>query len=435
MTLPELQVLPKQEKKNFSLLNDDQKKAFSEIMNFLKSPDDTYFLLQGGAGTGKTFLLQAVLEEFKGRIVFTAPTNKATKVIRDTITTDDYRPECRTIYALLGLRLEANGEIKELTVPEDPLDLSHYRVIVVDEGSMVNKLLMSHIRRTVKEFDLKVIFMADFAQIPPVGEMQSAVKEVDKGALLTKVMRYDNQILNLALRLRAVVDHPAPSIKLETDNAEGEGIWMEGMRDFERKILESAEQGHFTIPNHTKAIAWRNVTVDQLNKLIRDRIFDKPTQPWLVGDRIIMLEPGKNLDGDPQHSTDDEGTVTAVAESWHPFYAEMKIWQVNVTLDDNRTISLCLLHRDSEHAHAARVARMAAEARENRKLWGKFWDFKDAFHKARHAYAITAHRSQGSTYECVFVNWRDILLNQNRQEAYRCLYVACTRPKKRLILG
>ena len=64
-----------------------------------------------------------------------------------------------------------------------------------------------------------------------------------------------------------------------------------------------------------------------------------------------------------------------------------------------------------------------------------FWEFKEAFHKLRHAYAITAHRSQGSTYDTAFVDWRDILLNRNRGEAFRCLYVACTRPKRRLFLN
>ena len=77
----------------------------------------------------------------------------------------------------------------------------------------------------------------------------------------------------------------------------------------------------------------------------------------------------------------------------------------------------------------------SAEARVAPRKWGAFWEFKDAFHKLRHSYAITAHRSQGSTYNAAFVNWQDILLNRNKPEAMRCLYVACSRPKKELYLG
>jgi exodeoxyribonuclease-5 len=94
-----------------------------------------------------------------------------------------------------------------------------------------------------------------------------------------------------------------------------------------------------------------------------------------------------------------------------------------------------VLHEDYEKLHANKVEELAQAARADHRKWGAFWAFKEAFHKVRHSYAITAHRAQGSTYEAVFVDWRDILTNRNRGEAFRCLYVACTRPKKELYLG
>ena len=94
-----------------------------------------------------------------------------------------------------------------------------------------------------------------------------------------------------------------------------------------------------------------------------------------------------------------------------------------------------VLHEEHEGAFANKTERLAQEAKADKRKWRHFWDLKDAFHSLRHAYAITAHRAQGSTYEHAYVDWRDILLNRNRQEAYRCLYVACTRPKKVLVLG
>ena len=86
-------------------------------------------------------------------------------------------------------------------------------------------------------------------------------------------------------------------------------------------------------------------------------------------------------------------------------------------------------------AEALVADRLAAEARANPKLWGAFWEFVEAFAPVRHAYAITSHRAQGSTYIRAFVSWRDILLNPNRAESMRCLYVAASRPKKELYLG
>jgi len=53
----------------------------------------------------------------------------------------------------------------------------------------------------------------------------------------------------------------------------------------------------------------------------------------------------------------------------------------------------------------------------------------------KYAYAITAHRAQGSTYDTVYVDYQDILMNRERYEAFQCLYVASSRPRKTLYLA
>lgn len=417
------------------MLNEEQSIAIDAIETFLRGPDH-FFLLSGYAGTGKTYCIQALVPRVKGRLIFTAPTNKATKVLRDTLTTNEYKPETRTIYSLLGLRLEANGEVKELAVPEDPVDLSQYRAVIVDEGSMVNANLFKFIEQTAKAQDVKFIFMGDAAQLPPVGEIRSPIwAAAEAEATLTRIMRFDNQILTLSNAIRKVVDHPAPKFKIESDNDGQEGVWRLGEGEFEARIMQAADAGAFSKPNCAKAIAWRNVTVDALNRRIRARIFDNPTKPWLQDDRIILMEPAKDLEDEPVATTDDEGRITRVEEEFHPAWREFKVWRLSVTTDDNRPIILRVLHEDSFRDYEAKVESLAANARINRRDWGLFWDFKESFHKVRHSYAITAHRAQGSTYETAFVDWRDILLNRNKAEAFRCLYVACTRPKKRLLLN
>lgn len=420
-----------------STLNAEQSAAIAAMKDFILEPSARFFLLSGFAGTGKTYCIRHLIREVKGRLIFTAPTNKATKVLRDTLTTAEYKPETRTIYSLLGLRLEANGEVKELTVPEDPLDLSEYRAVVVDEASMVNAKLFSFIRQTAEGQKVKFIFMGDAAQLPPVGEIRSPVWDRhDASATLSKVMRYDNQILAMATAIRSQVDHPAPQFRRASDNANGEGVWNCQEGEFERRLLDAAGQGRFSQPNCAKAIAWRNVTVDNLNRRIRQRIFDNAfSSPWLPDDRIILLEPAKDPQGESIGTTDDEGRVTRVESEWHPVWGEFKVWRLSVTTDDNRVIVLRTLDESFRQAFETKVEALAQAARSDRRKWGMFWKFKEDFHKVRHSYAITAHRAQGSTYEAAFVDWRDILANRNRAEAFRCLYVACTRPKHELYLG
>ena len=106
------------------------------------------------------------------------------------------------------------------------------------------------------------------------------------------------------------------------------------------------------------------------------------------------------------------------------------------TKDDELIIVLRPLHPSSLGVFNRQCEELAQRAKtENKRLWGAFWALKEAFHGVRHGYAITAHKSQGSTYDSAFVDFRDMLINRNVVEARRCLYVACTRPKFQLFLN
>ncbi len=417
------------------LLNDEQESAIKEILTWMEDPSEPFFVLEGSAGTGKTFCIRELPNRMKGRIVYTAPTNKATKELAKSVTTADYRPECRTIYSLLGLTLEANGEVKELKAPEDPIDLSHFRLIVVDEGSMVNENLRKFIKLTNSQYGVKFLFMGDPAQLPPVGELRSPIWLIKKKARLETVMRHDNQILTLATKLRQVVDHPAPSIKLLDDHDDVGGVYTCSAAELRHAIADAADQGMFSEPDKAKAIAWRNATVDSLNALVRSVVFNNPTDIWLPTDRVIFTSPAKDLDDEVIATTDDEGVINHVDTEYHAIYGDFKIFRISITLDRGPSVVARVLHPDSQFRYAQRLDELSAQARVNKRMWRQFWEFKDAFHALRHAYALTAHRAQGSTYDTAFVDYRDILVNRNRSEAYRCLYVACTRPKRALILG
>lgn len=418
-------------------LNPEQSSAIASILLWLAdSTSEPFYLLRGYAGTGKTFTIRQLVREFRGRLIFTAPTNKATRVLRDTLTSPEYKPDCKTIYSLLGLKLEANGEIKELRSPdpEDEVDLSAYRCVIVDEGSMVNEQLRQFIHRAVELYNIKFLFLGDDAQLPPVGESKSPIWRIKQGSALTQVMRHDNEILRLATHLREIVDHPAPPIKLQGYDRQ-RGVTVTTAVGLRSSILEAADEGAFSRPNDAKAIAWRNVTVDALNKLIRARIFPEATAPWLVGDRVLFASPARDLEDKPMTATDDEGEITRTSEGWHPEYGDFKIWNLTIVLDDSRLVIARVLHADSAQLFADRLSRLADSARLDRRAWRLYWEFKDAFHTLKYAYAITAHRSQGSTYQQCFVDYRDILINRTKAEAMRCLYVAATRAKTSLVLG
>jgi ribonuclease HIII len=69
------------------------------------------------------------------------------------------------------------------------------------------------------------------------------------------------------------------------------------------------------------------------------------------------------------------------------------------------------------------------------KIWS-LWQTNviDKFAQLNYGYAITVHKSQGSTFRNVFVDISDIFDNQNKKETLKCLYTAITRSSETLEL-
>jgi exodeoxyribonuclease-5 len=438
-------------------LTTDQTQALSRIREWFAldpdyTPDEVYrsFLLDGAAGTGKTFCLQLLLDSLDdaGLILFTAPTNKAVKVLQQTLNAADIHSKCYTIYSALNLRMMSNGEVKTLTASEGrgQVHWDSVGLCVIDEASMVGKVLRSYIDDLQKTHDVRFLYVGDSAQLPPVGEPNSAVidghPEVTTATLL-KVVRQDNQILTLGTAIRKQVCSWAPCITLAPDNDGEEGVWRYALAsEVEARILQAIDAGLFQSPTGAKAIAWRNAVVNKLNMLIRDHLYPGATEFFCEGDRIILTEPCAELgmargqQRKTMYTTDTEGVVDSVRVDMHPIHPQFPCYHLSATSDEGRKMDLWVLSQDkkTQSTWKAKKERLLQGARANSRTWPDFWSFLESFHAVRHGYAITAHRAQGSTYEQAFVNSSDIFCNPNRSEAFRCLYVAATRPRKRLFL-
>jgi len=416
----------------------EQASALASMLDFLAARQD-FFVLRGYAGTGKSYSITLLAKErlddgtprFRpSQICFTAPTNKAVKVLRNYLDSAGlHGSPTKTIYSLLGLSLQANGEVKELAKPDEPVDLSGFKVIVVDEASMVNRFLMDAIRDAYDEWSVPFIFMGDPAQLPPVGEITAPVWKLPNGAELTQVMRYGNSMLDLATAIRQVVDNPFPSVKIETKPP----VFRHSRADWLNHI-----EANLTLfkSGEAKVIAWRNVTVDAHNAYLRSLIFGRKESrenQWLPGDKIVATAMLKNLQDEVFMRTDEEATVLEVALGQHPKYSEFEIFNLLALDESERKVTIRTLTPSGQFALNNRLNELSMEAKSGKKYkWREFWQLKEAFNEVRHSYAITSHRSQGSSYTKVFVDLEDIMLNRNRGEAFRSLYVACTRQREEL---
>lgn len=418
----------------------DQQEALDLMTSWLSagyakpkfSHPSPYFLLKGYAGTGKTFCIQELVNAGTFRpseICFTAPTNKAVKVLRNYLD-DAALQSCatRTIYSLLGLSLQANGEVKELQKPDEPVDLSRYKVIVVDEGSMVNRFLQSAIDDAFSDWSVPFIFMGDPAQLPPVGEITSPIWKIENGYTLTKVLRYGNSMLDLATSIRNIVDNPFPSIKIETNPPVHRVLKAEWLDQIEAnlELFKSDE---------AKIISWRNVKVDEYNAYVRKLIFGQSarTTKWLPTDKIVATSRINDLDKNVLLQTDETAEILEVVEGHHPMYSEFDIYNILALDERKRKITLRVLTDSGAFKLSNKLNELSMEAKGGKRYkWLEFWELKEAFAEIRHSYAITSHRSQGSSYRKVFVDLEDLMLNRNKAEAFRSLYVSCTRQREEL---
>ena len=68
------------------------------------------------------------------------------------------------------------------------------------------------------------------------------------------------------------------------------------------------------------------------------------------------------------------------------------------------------------------------------RLWDFYYfQFIDQFADIIYGYAITTHKSQGSTYQNVYIDMSDIIHNNpNHKNSHQCLYTAVTRASEKI---
>lgn len=402
-------------------LNQDQETLLKTLNSFMNS-DKQHFVLSGQAGVGKTTCIKTFITNNQSNfdIAVTTPTNKSLKVIRESI--GDAKVMFKTIYSLLGLRMEPSGEVKELVDSGLVKDAGQYDLIIIDEASMLSEAVLEYLEQKTLFTGTKILFIGDNQQLPPVGEEVSVIwKKFPVDFTLNKVERHDNSILTFVQGIRGnrnpVFESTGPEVFIHTDES------------FEKRLIKAAKQGKFHA-GMAKGIAWRNATVDLLNNIIRQEYhMTKSDNPFVKYDRIVVMAPiPSDIPNAPNlANTDDEGIVMNISINQHPKFPVYKVWTLDVRMESGDDILIRLIHESSKDALDMQLKEYAGK-----KMWKHFWNLKDAFHQVKHGYCLTAHRSQGSSYIEIYVEAGDIMLNRDIKTRMSCLYVGCSRASKQL---
>jgi len=152
-----------------NLLNRIENESYIELTKMqseaiIQSVSNGVTVITGGPGTGKTTIIHSIIRIFElmnKKVFLCAPTGRAAKRI-----TESTNREAKTIHRLLEYAYGEDDSNLCFNKNEDsPLDCE---VLIVDEMSMIDILLMNNLLKALKK-ETRLILVGDVDQLPSVG--------------------------------------------------------------------------------------------------------------------------------------------------------------------------------------------------------------------------------------------------------------------------
>jgi exodeoxyribonuclease V len=405
-------------------LTDDQKAAVKAFLRFLVNPDEKYMIIHGSAGTGKstliTYLMEALERQYKMyalllckqpkngefQVHLSAVTNKAAAVMKELTGRDAV-----TVNTLLNVVPKANFETgyRDLVKTKN-YTLLHNRLILLDEASMLSDELFNLLDETT--IDSKIVLIGDQYQLAPVKQQKSLMESLTcPKVTMNKVMRHAGDILTTSALFREVVETKQfKEIPTSQDVQHVNGL------DF-KDWIDRAFTGPGYRSHNTKILAWTNGRVIEYNNYVRE--LKCLPERFEAGETVItnnFIQIGRHAWGvDSSIKLTDIGPVE-------------KLYGVKgcmVELDETAEAFWPFDYRQ-----AKTLMKACAKAKE----WRNYFMIKDQWLDLRPVYASTVHKSQGSTYDTVFIDLSDIGRCTIASDVARMLYVALSRSRKQVVL-
>ncbi len=388
--------LSKLEEKNDIHYNDKQKEAIEKALK------NNIVIITGGPGTGKTTIIQAIVElyrilnDYKPKeltevISLLAPTGRASKRMSESTSFP-----ASTIHRFL----KWNKENNKFAVNEYNTDPS--KLIIVDEVSMIDILLMDSLLKGLRE-DIQLVLVGDYNQLPSVGP----------GMLLKDLIESRRiDVVELDYLYRQKEDSYIPELAREIrENDLGDFLSTKGdytflpcaagsIRDNIASICKQVlDHGYDYRKIQVMAPMYAGMNgIDNLNKVLQD-VFNPPSKTkneLKVGD-VIFRENDKVLQlvnmPDDNVFNGDIGIILSIRNA-----SVTKSGKNEITIDFDGNL-VTYVPKD--------------------------------FVNIKHGFIISIHKSQGSEFDVVVM---PVTHAYQRMLYRKLIYTGVTRAKKKLIL-
>lgn len=414
-------------------LNQGQKHAADEFLNFLFSPEKE-FIISGPAGVGKTYLMNYIIDNTMPRyhemcklvgmkpeyddVVMTATTNKAADVLSQSVK----RPTS-TVHSFFNLTVRDDYTTGQTVLRQtNKWKVHNGKIIFTDESSMVDTPLWKMLHEGT--MNCKLVYVGDMYQLAPVHEDLSPVYKHNAPMVeLLEPVRNAGQpaLMAICAQLRETVRtgifNPIQVVPGVIDLLDGQQMQAEIANRFHaqthdsrilaftnkrvieyndhirsiRHLPDSFTVGEFLVNNAVYHSNKGNISIEMELEVLRNR----------GADRILI---------DEQHDVWLDVDRLDVKDSFGNVYAQ-------VPMPTNRQ------HFDELTKYYGRA-----------KNWERYFFLKNNIADFRPRDAATVHKSQGSTYDTVFVDLGNISTCNIPSQVARMLYVAFSRARSRVFL-
>lgn len=460
----------------------DQEKAVRGLIEFIQSnwnEKDMSRSFTGSAGTGKTYCIKYIMQNCRiplSEIGLASPTHKACRILRETTGFD-----ATTIHSDLGLRLNLDRyDFDPDNPPFDPKGrkkIENYRLYILDESSMVGHSLRTLLEKECKKHQCKIIYTGDESQLDAVKDKNGLCLR-GRGEKLTKIIRQgeDNPVSDILALLRQDIARKSFTFleyiiqnRIKYNDSYTKGYEVLPYNDFVAQVQSSFNNTDYERDiNMYKIISYTNAAVNKWNKFIRGLIIPNADKFCITkNDLITSYTTLMNEFNEAIISNCDDYVIKEIVNYVIPKY-NLKGFLVRFIAVHNakETQPLFVLdHYDQKNLmeylklnkNYIDKAKSAPAGSARSGAWIKYYTFKREVllltnvlnsatgetlvsRDADYGFSITSHRSQGSTYENVFVDVNDMVYDKNGKpytnidDINRRLYVACSRAKNRLYL-
>lgn len=348
-------------------------------------------VITGGPGTGKTTIINAILKILAGvraKVLLAAPTGRAAKRMSETT-----GHEAKTIHRLLEFSGARGGFGRNY---ENPLSGD---VLVVDEASMIDTVLMHHLLKAVPA-TATLILVGDVNQLPAVGAGNVLQDIIGSGAVPVVEL---NQIFRQAQKSRIIVN----AHRINQGKMPQFGEFSHG-NDF-----------YFIRKQEPEAV------LEIILRLVKERI------PARFG-----LDP---IDDIQVLSPMNKGTVgtanlnTELQQALNPGQGGLNRGQRTFRIDDK---VMQIRNNYEKEVFNGDIGRIVAISAQDREVLVRF-EGRDIGYEYSEldelvlAYAVSVHKSQGSEYPAVVV---PVLIQHYMLLQRNLIYTAVTRGRKLVIL-